>query len=94
MALDVGGQIKALVGGRNYSESQYNRAVSARRQPGSTFKPFVYLAAVERGLTPNSVREDAPVDIRGWKPENSTQDRKSTRLNSSHIPLSRMPSSA
>ena len=72
VALDVGGQIKALVGGRNYADSQYNRAVSAKRQPGSTFKPFVYLAAIERGLTPNSIREDAPVDIRGWKPENST----------------------
>ena len=47
------GAIKALVGGRNYADSQFNRAVSAKRQPGSSFKPFVYLAALERGLTPD-----------------------------------------
>ncbi len=72
VALDVGGQVKALVGGRSYAESQFNRAVSARRQPGSAFKPFVYLAALERGLTPGSVREDSAVNIKGWQPENST----------------------
>jgi penicillin-binding protein 1A len=64
------GAIKALVGGRNYAESQFNRAVAAKRQPGSAFKPFVYLAALERGLTPASVREDAPINVRGWQPEN------------------------
>ena len=53
--------MKALVGGRNYETSQFNRATAARRQPGSAFKPFVYLAAMERGLTPDTVREDAPV---------------------------------
>ncbi len=74
VALDVGGQIKALVGGRNYADSQFNRAVSAKRQPGSAFKPFVYLAALERGLTPNSTREDAPVNIKGWQPENSNHE--------------------
>ncbi len=72
VALDVGGQVKALVGGRNYAESQFNRAVSAHRQPGSAFKPFVYLAALERGLTPSTVRDDAPVNIRGWQPENAS----------------------
>jgi penicillin-binding protein 1A len=64
------GAIKALVGGRNYADSQFNRAVAAKRQPGSAFKPFVYLAALERGLTPASVREDAPINVRGWQPEN------------------------
>jgi penicillin-binding protein 1A len=61
-----------LVGGRNYSESQYNRAVTAKRQPGSAFKPFVYLTAIEAGLTPETIRQDAPLDIKGWKPENYT----------------------
>ena len=72
VAMDVGGQIKALVGGRNYADSQFNRAVAAKRQPGSTFKPFVYLTALERGLTPDTIREDAPIDVRGWKPENAS----------------------
>src|SRR5579884_2509287 len=69
-ALTPDGAVKALIGGRNYAESQFNRAVSAKRQPGSAFKPFVYLAALERGLTPDSVREDAPVNVKGWQPEN------------------------
>jgi penicillin-binding protein 1A len=64
------GAVRAMVGGRNYAESQFNRAVTAKRQPGSAFKPFVYLAALERGLTPDSVREDRPIDVKGWKPEN------------------------
>ena len=68
--MDPDGAIKALVGGRNYAESQFNRAVAAKRQPGSAFKPFVYLAALEKGLTPDSVREDAPINVKGWQPEN------------------------
>jgi penicillin-binding protein 1A len=70
VAMTPNGQVRALVGGRSYAESQFNRAVAARRQPGSAFKPFVYLTALERGLTPDSVREDAPITIKGWKPEN------------------------
>jgi penicillin-binding protein 1A len=62
------------VGGRNYTDSQFNRATVARRQPGSAFKPFVYLTAMEKGLTPSTVREDSPVNIRGWQPENSTRE--------------------
>src|SRR5262249_35711602 len=58
----------------NYAESQFNRAVAAKRQPGSAFKPFVYLSALERGLTPESVREDKPVALKGWKPENYSHD--------------------
>jgi penicillin-binding protein 1A len=70
VAMTPAGAVRALVGGRNYAESQYNRAVAARRQPGSAFKPFVYLAALEHGLTPDTVREDKPIAIKGWKPEN------------------------
>jgi penicillin-binding protein 1A len=64
------GAVRAMVGGRNYAESQYNRAVAAKRQPGSAFKPFVYLTALEHGLTPDTVREDKPIVLKGWKPEN------------------------
>src|SRR4029079_16298189 len=64
------GAVRAMVGGRNYAESQFNRAVTARRQPGSAFKPFVYLTALERGLNPDSVREDKPIVLKGWRPEN------------------------
>ncbi|MGA2993910.1 transglycosylase domain-containing protein [Bradyrhizobium sp.] len=70
VAMSPDGAVRAMVGGRNYSESQYNRAVMAKRQPGSAFKPFVYLTAIEAGLTPETVRQDAPLDIKGWKPEN------------------------
>jgi penicillin-binding protein 1A len=70
VALAPDGAIKALVGGHNYADSQFDRAVSAKRQPGSAFKPFVYLAALEGGLTPDSVREDAPINVKGWQPEN------------------------
>ena len=68
------GAVRALVGGRNYAESQFNRAVAAKRQPGSAFKPFVYLTALERGLTPDTVREDKPIDVKGWKPENYSRE--------------------
>jgi penicillin-binding protein 1A len=74
VSLDPTGAIRALVGGRDYSESQFNRAVSARRQPGSAFKPFVYLAGLEHGLTPDTVREDAPLNIKGWTPENYSHE--------------------
>ncbi|MHC2000194.1 transglycosylase domain-containing protein [Methylobacterium sp. CM6241] len=68
------GAIRALIGGRDYAQSQFNRATTAKRQPGSSFKPFVYLAAVERGLTPDTVRDDAPISIKGWNPENYSRD--------------------
>ncbi|MGC2785884.1 MAG: penicillin-binding protein 1A [Roseiarcus sp.] len=74
VALDPNGAIKAMVGGRNYADSQFNRAVAAKRQPGSSFKPFVYLAALEKGLTPDTVREDAPITVRGWSPENYSRE--------------------
>jgi len=74
VAMKPDGGVQALVGGRNYEASQFNRATAARRQPGSAFKPFVYLTAVERGYTPDMVMEDAPVSYRGWNPQN--YDRK------------------
>jgi penicillin-binding protein 1A len=70
VAMTPQGAVRAMVGGRNYAESQFNRAVAAKRQPGSAFKPFVYLTALEHGLTPDTVREDKPIALKGWKPEN------------------------
>ncbi|MCZ8187272.1 MAG: PBP1A family penicillin-binding protein [Beijerinckiaceae bacterium] len=74
VAMAPDGAVRAMLGGRDYAESQFNRAIAAKRQPGSSFKPFVYLAALEKGMTPETVREDAPINIRGWKPENYTQE--------------------
>src|SRR4030081_2928898 len=74
VAMTPDGAVRAMVGGRNYAESQYNRAVTAKRQPGSAFKTFVYLTAIEAGLTPESIRQDAPLDVKGWKPENYTHE--------------------
>jgi penicillin-binding protein 1A len=64
------GAIRAMVGGRDYLKSQFNRATQARRQPGSSFKMFVYAAALEDGLTPGTVRFDMPVTIQNWRPRN------------------------
>src|ERR1700722_11990543 len=74
VAMTPDGAVRAMVGGRNYAESQYNRAVTAKRQPGSAFKPFVYLTAIEAGLTPDTIRQDAPLDVKGWKPENYSHE--------------------
>ncbi len=70
VAMEPDGAVRAIVGGTDYAKSQYNRAVTARRQPGSSFKPFVYLSALEHGLTPDSIVEDAPFEYKGWKPQN------------------------
>lgn len=64
------GAVRALVGGRDYRKSQFNRAVQAVRQPGSAFKPFVYLAALEAGQTADSRVQDAPLKLAGWAPSN------------------------
>ena len=74
VSMDGTGAVRAMVGGVEYADSQFNRAVDAKRQPGSAFKPLVYLAAMESGLNPDSVRVDRPVSIGAWKPEN--YDRK------------------
>ncbi len=76
VALDPrNGELRAIVGGRRYVPGGFNRALTARRQPGSAFKPFVYAAALSRGLTPAAVVEDAPVSVtaddgRIWQPAN------------------------
>lgn len=76
VALDPRGAVKALVGGSDYHKTQYNRAIVAKRQPGSAFKPFVYLAAMEAGLTPDTVRVDEPINIKGWAPKNFSKEFK------------------
>ncbi|MGA9795788.1 MAG: PBP1A family penicillin-binding protein [Rhizomicrobium sp.] len=68
--MKVDGAVPALIGGRDYDASTFNRATQAHRQPGSAFKPFVYLAAMENGISPWDVRTDGPVDINGWQPTN------------------------
>lgn len=70
VAMEPTGAVRSIVGGRDYSASTFNRAYQARRQPGSSFKPFVFLAALEHGLTPDDVRDDAPYENRGWSPGN------------------------
>jgi penicillin-binding protein 1A len=68
VAMTPAGAVRAMVGGRDYANSPFNRATDALRQPGSAFKPFVYLAAFEHGKSPDDVMDDEPVDIHGWKP--------------------------
>ncbi|MDG4892893.1 transglycosylase domain-containing protein [Mesorhizobium sp. WSM4976] len=70
VSIDDSGAVRAMVGGYDYSTSQFDRASEARRQPGSAFKPFVYMAALETGRTPDSIRNDAPIKIGKWTPDN------------------------
>src|SRR5205814_4635831 len=70
IAMAPDGAILAMVGGRDYAESQFNRATQAHRQPGSLFKIFVYLTALSNGFNPDGVMVDQPVDIDGWQPKN------------------------
>ena len=70
LLIDVNGAVRAMVGGRDYLKSQFNRATQARRQPGSSFKMFVYAAALEDGMTPGTVRYDMPITINNWRPRN------------------------
>jgi len=70
VAMTPEGAVRAMVGGRDYAESQFNRATQARRQPGSAFKPIVYLAGLQAGLTPDSVFEDKRIVLGKWAPEN------------------------
>ena len=70
VSIDGTGAIRALVGGYDYTVSQFDRASKARRQPGSAFKPFVYATALEMGRTPHSVRNDSPIRIGKWTPSN------------------------
>jgi penicillin-binding protein 1A len=70
VAMEPDGAVRAMVGGRDYGESQFNRATNALRQPGSSFKPFVYATAMAHGYTPRSVVSDSPVCIGDWCPRN------------------------
>jgi len=70
VALDYSGEILAMVGGRDYLDSQFNRATQALRQPGSAFKPVVYASAFELGMRPATLRTDEPLSIGNWEPEN------------------------
>jgi len=70
VALDGDGRVRAMIGGKSYADSQFNRAVDARRQAGSAWKPFVYLAAVEAGYTPSTPVVDQPIQIGTWSPKN------------------------
>lgn len=72
LSMTPDGAVLAMVGGRDYASSQYNRATQARRQPGSSFKLFVYLAALQAGWTPYHEIEDAPINVNGWQPGNYT----------------------
>jgi penicillin-binding protein 1A len=73
VAMDRDGAVRAMVGGLDYVDSLYNRATQAQRQPGSAFKLFVYLAALESGMKPTDTIVDEPVTIDGWSPRNSTR---------------------
>ncbi|MBN8531320.1 MAG: transglycosylase domain-containing protein, partial [Alphaproteobacteria bacterium] len=70
VAMRPDGAVAAMVGGRAYTKSQFNRATQAQRQPGSSFKYFVYLAALEAGANPEMMFEDKPIQMKGWSPEN------------------------
>lgn len=70
VVLEHGGAVRAMVGGQDYGRSQFNRATSALRQPGSSFKPYVYALAMETGFTPQSRISDGPITWRGWSPRN------------------------
>ena len=72
VSLDTVGAVQAMVGGGSYRKSQFNRVVHAKRQPGSAFKPIIYLTGLEQGLSPQSMVEDAPVRIGSWAPKNFT----------------------
>ncbi|WCK02797.1 transglycosylase domain-containing protein [Agrobacterium tumefaciens] len=68
--IENGGGVRAMVGGRDYGESQFNRATAALRQPGSSFKVYTYSATMEKGMKPETLISDAPVTWRGWSPQN------------------------
>ena len=70
VAMATNGAVRAMVGGRDYGQSQFNRATQAQRQPGSAFKPFVYLAGLEAGMRPQDRVVDAPTRIGNWQPHN------------------------
>ncbi len=70
VAIDGDGAVRAMTGGRDYATSQFNRATQALRQPGSAFKPFIYTAAMEAGMSPWTVRADTEIQLGDWSPTN------------------------
>lgn len=72
VTIDREGGVRAMLGGYSYGKSKFNRAIQAKRQPGSAFKLFVFAAAFEQGLSPDTIRFDAPIEIDGWSPKNYT----------------------
>src|SRR4029453_13094007 len=70
VAMRPDGAVRAIMGGRDYSESAFNRVTNAHRSPGSAFKPFVYLTALEKGLARDTIRYDEPIAIKDWSPDN------------------------
>ncbi|TAL00126.1 MAG: PBP1A family penicillin-binding protein, partial [Rhodospirillaceae bacterium] len=70
VTLSPDGAVRAMVGGRSYTDSQFNRATQALRQPGSSFKPIVFLAGIEAGYSPDDIVTDGPISIGGWRPQN------------------------
>jgi penicillin-binding protein 1A len=73
VAIDRDGAVRAMIGGKEYASSMYNRATQAQRQPGSSFKLFVYLTALESGMKPTDIIVDEPVNINGWQPRNDNR---------------------
>ena len=73
VVIETNGAVRAIVGGRDYGASQFNRATRAQRQTGSSFKPYVYATAMENGFTPESIISDAPITWNGWSPKNYTR---------------------
>ncbi len=74
VGLDLDGGVISMIGGRDYGDSQFNRVTQAKRQPGSAFKIFVYLAGLESGITPKDLMVDSKININGWSPKNYKDD--------------------
>ena len=92
------GYVRAMVGGRDFSESQFNRATHSRRQPGSAFKPFIYAAALEKGYTPSTILMDSPVEYSDpdggtyWAPKNYDKSSRDPLLSGTPWPILEMSS--
>ena len=93
VSLNLDGGVISMIGGRDYGDSQFNRVTQAKRQPGSAFKLFVYLAGLENGLTPDDLVIDSKIDINGWSPKNYNC-LLYTSPSPRDLSTSRMPSSA
>ena len=74
VALNLNGEVLAMIGGRDYGDSQFNRVTQAQRQPGSAFKLFVYLAGLQNGYSPDDLIIDSEININGWSPKNYKKD--------------------